>query len=110
MAEIKKQSPQQTPAAKQAPVTKQAPAVKKPVTPAPQLFNKENYKWMIIGGAIILLGMILMSGGRSQDPNTFDPKVVYSTTRVTIAPILIIGGLLVELYAILRKPRQETNA
>jgi hypothetical protein len=110
MAEIKKQSPQQTPAAKQAPVTKQAPAVKKPVTSAPELFSKDNYKWMIIGGAIILLGMILMSGGKSQDPNTFDPKVVYSTTRVTIAPILIIGGLLVELYAILRKPTHERNA
>src|SRR4029077_6324884 len=100
MAEIKKQTTQQ----------KQAPAVKKPSTPPPALFTKENYKWMIIGGAIILLGMILMSGGKNQDPNTFDPKLVYSTTRVTIAPILIIGGLLVELYAIIRKPKQEANA
>jgi hypothetical protein len=106
MAENKKQPIQQ----KQTPVAKQSPVVKKPVTPPPAFFTKENYKWMIIGGAIILLGMILMSGGKNQDPNTFDPKLVYSTTRVTIAPFLIIGGLLVELYAILRKPKQEANA
>ena len=106
MAEIKKQSPQQ----KQTPVVTQTPAAKKTVTPAPELFSKENYKWMIIGGVIVILGMILMSGGKSQDPNTFDPNVVYSTTRVTIAPILIIGGLLLELFAILRKPKPAANA
>jgi hypothetical protein len=65
---------------------------------------------MAIGGVIVLLGMLLMSGGKSQDPNTFDPKVVYSTTRVTIAPILIILGLMVEIYAIFRKPKQEASA
>jgi len=96
MADIKKQPPQQKP----------APAVKKAVTHIASLFSKENYKWMAIGGIIIILGMILMSGGKNEDPNAFDPKVVYSFTRVTVAPFLIIGGLLVELYAILRKPRQ----
>jgi len=105
MAEIKKQQIQQ----KQTPVAKQSPVAKRPITPAPALFTKENYKWMLIGGAIILLGMILMSGGKNQDPNTFDPKLVYSTTRVTIAPILIIGGLLIELYAIIRRSKQETD-
>jgi hypothetical protein len=54
--------------------------------------------------------MILMSGGKSQDPNVFDYNVVYSTTRITIAPILIVGGLLIELYAIVRKPKQEPNS
>lgn len=89
---------------------KHTPVEKKHVHQVHTLFNKENYKWMAIGGIIIILGMILMSGGKSQDPNTFDPKVVYSTTRITIAPILIIAGLLVELYAILRKPKQKANA
>lgn len=112
MAEIKKQAPQgrSRADAKPASVTKQVPVVKKPIEPAHALFTKENYKWMIIGGIIIILGMILMSGGKSQNPNTFDPKVVYSTTRITIAPILIIAGLLVEIYAIFRKPKSETNA
>jgi|SRR5690349_11090955 len=97
MAEIKKQTPV-TPA-----------TVAKTVVPAPSLFTKENYKWMAIGGIVIILGMVLMSGGKNQDPNTFDAAVVYSTTRVTIAPILIILGLLVEIYAIFRKPGKGVN-
>lgn len=67
------------------------------------LFNKENYKWMLIGGAIIALGFFLMSGGKNTDPNVFDTNQVYSTTRITIAPILIIIGLVVEIYAIFKK-------
>lgn len=69
------------------------------------LFTKDNYTWMLIGGVVLLLGMFLMSGGKSTDPKVFDPKEVYSTTRVTIAPILIVLGLLVEIYAIFKKPR-----
>ena len=97
MAEIKKQAPQQKPAAV------------KPVNTQREFFTKENFKWMVIGGVIIILGMVLMSGGKNQDPNVFDPNLVYSTTRVTVAPILIIAGLLVELYAILKKPKQENS-
>lgn len=67
------------------------------------LFNKENYKWMLIGGVIIALGFFLMSGGKNTDPNVFDTKQVYSTTRITIAPILIVIGLVVEIYAIFKK-------
>ena len=69
------------------------------------LFGKENYMWMAIGGVIIALGMFLMSGGKNQDPKVFDYNVVYSTTRVTVAPILIILGLLVEVYAIFKKSK-----
>jgi hypothetical protein len=50
-----------------------------------------------------------MAGGKSKDPNVFDPKEVYSTTRITIAPILIILGFLVEVFAIMKKPKTETN-
>ena len=105
MSEIKKQSIAQTPGA-----PAKAATVTKNVVPAPSLFSKDNYKWMAIGGIIIILGMVLMSGGKNQDANTFDPSVVYSTTRVTIAPILIILGLLVEVYAIFRKSGKEANA
>ena len=111
MAENKKQPQQKsTIPVKQQPVVKPAPVTHKTVIVERVLFAKENYMWMIIGGVIVLLGMLLMSGGKSQDPNTFDPKVVYSVTRVTIAPILIIGGLMVEIYAIFRKPKQASNA
>lgn len=71
------------------------------------LFTKDNYMWMIIGGIVFVLGMFLMSGGKNEDPNTFDYNAVYSTTRITIAPILIILGLLIEVYAIFKKPRTE---
>jgi hypothetical protein len=67
------------------------------------LFTKENHKWMIIGGAVIALGYFLMSGGKSINPNEFDPKEVYSTMRITIAPLLVLAGLGVLIYAILRK-------
>ncbi len=67
------------------------------------LFGKTNYLLMVAGAVVIALGMILMSGGKSADPNVFDPKEVYSTTRVTIAPVLIVLGLVLEVYAIFRK-------
>lgn len=69
------------------------------------LFGKENYKWMLIGLVIIALGFILMAGGKSSDPKVFDTKEVYSTTRITIAPLLIIIGLAMEIFAIMRKPK-----
>lgn len=70
-----------------------------------RLFGKENYIWIIAGLAIITLGLILMAGGGSEDPNVFNPKEVYSTTRITVAPILILVGLAVEIFAIFRKPK-----
>lgn len=81
---------------------------KKQTTPTsvmPALFGKENYLWMIIGAAIIALGMFLMSGGKNQDPKVFDYNVVYSFTRVTVAPIMILAGLVVEIYAIFRRSK-----
>ncbi len=70
------------------------------------LFTKENYTWMIIGAVVMALGMVLMSGGKSADPNVFANHEVYSTTRITIAPILIVVGLLIEVYAIFKKPKK----
>ena len=69
------------------------------------LFTKTNTVWMMIGGVVMLLGFFLMSGGKSADPNVFDPKVVYSTTRITIAPMFIIAGFLIEIYAIFKKAK-----
>jgi len=86
---------------------KQKPEIKK--TQLPELFGKENYTWMVIGAAIVALGMFVMSGGKNPDPNTFDYNVVYSTTRITVAPILIVAGLLIEVYAIFKRPKQPTN-
>ena len=69
------------------------------------LFSKENYLWMLIGGVVVALGMFLMSGGRSNDPNVFDTSGVYSPVRITVAPIVILLGLGIEIYAIFKKPK-----
>ncbi|MBR2649666.1 MAG: DUF3098 domain-containing protein [Sediminibacterium sp.] len=71
------------------------------------LFVKENYTWMIIGAVVIALGMFLMSGGKNTDPNVFDTNQVYSATRITVAPIVIVIGLLIEVYAIFKKPKTK---
>ena len=42
---------------------------------------------------------------KSPNPNQFDYKLVYSTTRITIAPILILAGLIIEIYAIFKRPK-----
>jgi FtsH-binding integral membrane protein len=74
---------------------------------SPSIFNKENYKWMLIGLGIIAVGMFLLSGGVSnKNPGVFDEKAVYSITRITIAPILILAGLVIEIFAIFRKPKE----
>ncbi|HEY4209002.1 MAG TPA: DUF3098 domain-containing protein [Puia sp.] len=87
--------------------TKSAPVA--PYQTAP-LFGKDNYRWMLIGLILIALGLICMGGGKSKDPNVFNPKEVYSFTRITLAPILILGGFVVEIFAIFRKDKTKTNA
>ncbi len=72
---------------------------------SPSMFSRENYVWMLGGILLIALGMFLLAGGRSEDPSKFNPDEVYSTTRITIAPILILAGLVVEIFAIFRKPK-----
>lgn len=69
------------------------------------LFAKRNLTWMLIGLVIIVLGFVLMAGGKGVDPTVFDENEVYSTTRITIAPILIVIGLVVEVYAIMKKDK-----
>ena len=71
------------------------------------LFGKENYRWMIIGLALIMLGLLIMIGGKSKDPNIFDPAEVYSFRRITLAPILILAGLVLEIVGIFKKPKAQ---
>ena len=80
---------------------------KKPASTNTNLFGKENYRWMLAGLAIMALGFFLMVGGKSSDLKVFNDSDVYSTTRITIAPILIIAGLLVEIIAIMKKPKES---
>lgn len=88
-------------------VTKTAPPplTKKITINETPLFGKSNLMLMVTGAVIIIVGMLLMSGGRSSDPKVFDYNQVYSKTRITVAPILIIIGILIEVFAIFRQPR-----
>ena len=80
---------------------------KKTTAPAASLFTKDNYIWMIAGIIVMAIGIILMAGGKSDDPNVFKENEVYSVRRITIAPILILLGLGVEVYAIFKKPKNS---
>jgi len=66
-------------------------------------FDAGNYKWLLIGLAINILGYILMIGGNAEDPNVFKADELFSTTRITIAPILIVAGYVVIFYAIMKR-------
>ena len=68
------------------------------------LFDRSNYMWMIGGVVLILLGFILMSGGKSPDPHQFNYEEVYSARRITVAPLMILIGFAIEIYAIMKKP------
>ena len=74
-------------------------------TSTPSLFEKQNLWLMLLGVAVIAIGMLLMVGGKSTDPNVFNYDDVYSTLRISVAPVLIIIGLGIEIYAIFKKPK-----
>lgn len=73
---------------------------------AASMFTKENYRWMLIGLVVIAIGMFLMAGGASKDPTVYDKSQIYSFTRITVAPILILAGLVIEIYALFKNPKR----
>jgi hypothetical protein len=68
-------------------------------------FDRKNYMLLIIGLVLLFLGFLLMIGGGSDDPNVFNEKI-FSFRRITLAPILIIAGFVVEIFAIMKKPNK----
>jgi len=70
-------------------------------------FSKQNYTLLFIGLAINILGFILMIGGGSDDHNIFKETELFSTRRITLAPILVILGYAVIGYAIMKNPFKE---
>lgn len=69
----------------------------------PLLFTKENYLYIGIGCGLIALGLILMLGGSMKDPNVWDESVIYSFSRTVLAPIFILAGLAMQVYAIFKR-------
>ena len=70
------------------------------------IFQKKNYTFLFIGIAFIALGFILMSGGGSDDPNVFNPEI-YNFRRIRLAPLLVLIGLGIQIYAILLDPSKK---
>ena len=71
--------------------------------------TKENYILLIIGFVIIVVGFLLMLGGGSKDPNVFNEKELFSFRRITLAPIVILFGFIFEIYAIMKKPKSNSE-
>ncbi|MES2848812.1 MAG: DUF3098 domain-containing protein [Bacteroidota bacterium] len=86
-----------------------ATAKKQPAAsvPAKPLFTKDNYVLMLAGIVVMAIGFFLMAGGKSANPNDFKDAEIYSHTRITIAPLLIVTGFVIEIFAIMRKPKGE---
>jgi membrane-bound ClpP family serine protease len=70
------------------------------------VFTRENYKLLIIGAVIIVIGFLLMVGGRAESPNQFSPEI-FSFRRITLAPIIVLLGFAFEIYAIMKKPKED---
>jgi fumarate reductase subunit D len=68
--------------------------------------GRENYKLLAIGFAIIVVGFLLMLGGKSEDPNEFSEKI-FSFRRITLAPIFVLAGFIFEIWAIMKKPKNS---
>lgn len=68
------------------------------------VFGKKNYQLMLLGLIFITLGFFLMSGGGSEDPNIFNDEI-YNFRRIRVAPILVVFGFIIEVYAIMKNPR-----
>lgn len=72
-------------------------------------FSRDNYMWMIIGVIVLALGYILLIGGGSKDPDVFNDSL-FNARRLVISPILIVAGLVIEVYAIMKKSKKEGDS
>ena len=70
--------------------------------------QKENYILLIIGFVIIIIGFLLMMGGKSDDPDVFNPEI-FNFRRITLAPIVVLFGFVFEIWAIMKKPKEEKS-
>ncbi len=69
------------------------------------LFEKLNYKILLIGLGVIALGFILMSGGGSSDPKVFSEDI-FSFRRIRLAPTTVLIGFGITIYSILKNPKR----
>ena len=70
-----------------------------------EIFGKKNYQIMFVGLAFIIVGFVLMSGGDTGDETSFNPEI-FNFQRITLAPILILTGFVIEIFAIMHKQKK----
>lgn len=85
--------------------TASTPKAPSTIHPADLAFGRENYMLMLIGIVIILVGFMLMAGGKVDDPSVFNPEI-FSFRRITLAPVVVMLGFGLEVYAILKKSKE----
>ena len=71
--------------------------------------SRENFKYIIVGCIIVIVGFILMSGGGTEDPAQFNEEELFSFRRITLAPFLVMLGYGVVLFGILKRPKKEAS-
>ncbi|MDR1415078.1 MAG: DUF3098 domain-containing protein [Odoribacteraceae bacterium] len=67
---------------------------------------RDNYKKMLIGVGIIVIGFILMMGPGADSPESFNYDI-FSFRRITLAPIVVLLGFGFVFWAIIRKPKKQ---
>lgn len=104
MAKKKKGAPDRQPAAPQKARVAKSTATRSTAntTETTLVFGKKHYIFMGIGLALILLGFALMTGGGMDDPNVWDEGRIYSFRRITLAPFLILAGIVMNYLALFR--------
>lgn len=68
-------------------------------------FGKQNYQLFAAAFVVVTIGYILMVGGGTDDPTVFNKEELFSTVRITIAPIIVLLGLGLGVFAIMKKPK-----
>jgi hypothetical protein len=68
------------------------------------LFDNVNYKYLLLGIAVITIGFILMSGGGSNNPKVFNEDV-FNFRRIQLAPTVVLIGFGITIYSIFKKSK-----
>ena len=71
--------------------------------------SRENFKYIIIGCVVVIVGFALMAGGGTEDPNTFNEEELFSFRRITLAPFLVMVGYGIVLFGILKRPKKTVT-
>jgi hypothetical protein len=74
------------------------------------IFGRQNFILMGIGLALVLAGLVAMSGGAMPDPSKWEPERIYSPMRITIAPILMVAGFVTVIFGIFKSKPAASGA